>query len=71
MIQVNFINSNGDGYLVYYFEYTVDFEGFIKSVLYKKESIIQFSKIEISFYTDNLFSKNQKNELKKYFDILD
>jgi hypothetical protein len=70
MIEVNFINSSGEGYLVIPFEYTGNIQDFIDDVLDRQKSIKEFSKTEISFYVDDEFTTKEKVILENYFEIL-
>ena len=71
MVNVNFINSNGEGYLVIPFEFSGEIQEFIDDVLDRQKSIKEFDKTEISFYCENHFSYDEKKILRKHFDILD
>ena len=70
-VDVNFINSRGEGYLVIPFEYTGDIQMFIQDILQRQKSIKEFSMTEISFYVNDVFTKKEKVILEKYFEILD
>jgi len=70
-IDVNFINSRGEGYLVIPFEYTGNIQMFINDILQRQKLIKEFSLTEISFYVNDVFTKKEKVILEEYFDILD
>ncbi len=70
-VDVNFINSRGEGYLVIPFEYTGNIQRFIQDILQRQKSIKEFSMTEISFYVNDVFTKKEKVILEKYFEILD
>lgn len=70
-VDVNFINSGGEGYRVIPVEYTGDIQEFIDDVQELQKSITEFRRIEISFYGYDVFTKKEKVILEKYFEILD
>lgn len=69
-VDVNFINSRGEGYLVIPFEFTGNLQEFIEDILERQKSIKEFSLTEISFRVDNEFSEEEIVLLEKYFEIL-
>ncbi len=69
-IDVNFINSRGEGYLVIPFEFTGNLQEFIDDILERQKSIKEFSLTEISFYIEDGFTKKEKVILERYFEIL-
>ena len=69
-VNVNFINSRGEGYLVIPFEFTGNLQEFIEDILERQKSIKEFSLTEISFRVGNEFSQEEIVLLEKYFEIL-
>lgn len=70
-VDVNFINSRGEGYLVIPFEFKGNIQLFIQDILQRQKSIRKFSMTEITFYVNDVFTKKEKVILEKYFEILD
>ena len=69
-VNVNFINSRGEGYLVIPFEFTGNLQEFIEDIRERQKSIKEFSLTEISFRVGNEFSQEEIVLLEKYFEIL-
>lgn len=69
-VDVNFINSRGEGYLVIPFEFTGNLQEFIEDIRERQKSIKEFSLTEISFRVGNEFSQEEIVLLEKYFEIL-